>query len=111
MVTTVRAADEYMQRLIDAFNSAAVEGVMCRTMISVDWQGRLFDCDFNQMLQLGLAPDVPQTILDFDLSRLSQRRIMTGRHCFGCTAGAGSSCVPGKTGSFLDRTESSNPNF
>jgi len=84
--------DEYMQKLIDAFNPAAVEGVMCRTTLSVDWQGRLFDCDFNQMLELGIEPDMPQDIREFDLSQLVQRRIMTGRHCFGCTAGAGSGC-------------------
>lgn len=84
--------DAYMQKLIDTFNPAAVEGVMCRTTLSVDWQGRLFDCDFNQMLELGLAPDMPQHIRDFDIPRLANRRIATGRHCFGCTAGAGSGC-------------------
>jgi len=84
--------DAYMQKLIDTFNPAAVEGVMCRTTLSVDWQGRLFDCDFNQMLELGLAPDMPQHIRDFDISRLANRRIASGRHCFGCTAGAGSGC-------------------
>jgi len=84
--------DAYMQQLVDAFNPAAVEGVMCRTMLSVDWQGRLFDCDFNQMLELGLAPDMPQHVRDFDISRLTHRRIATARHCFGCTAGAGSGC-------------------
>lgn len=65
---------------------------MCRTMISVDWQGRLYDCDFNQMLELPInVSDVP-TIHDFDLARFVSRRIQTGRHCYGCTAGAGSSC-------------------
>jgi hypothetical protein len=61
-------------------------------MLSVDWQGRLFDCDFNQMLDLGLATRLPQHIRDFDLANLATRRIATGRHCYGCTAGAGSSC-------------------
>ncbi len=84
--------DEYLQTLIGAFNPAAVEGVMCRTTLSVDWQGRLFDCDFNQMLEVGLASEAPQHIREFDLSPLAKRRIMTGRHCFGCTAGAGSGC-------------------
>ena len=84
--------DEYMARLIGAFNPAAVERLMCRTMLSVDWRGRLFDCDFNQMLELGLAADMPRNIRDFDASRLAQRRIATARHCFGCTAGAGSGC-------------------
>jgi radical SAM/Cys-rich protein len=84
--------EEYMQTLIEAFNPAAVDGLMCRTMISVDWQGRLFDCDFNQMLDLSIESRTPQTIHNFDLKRLAGRRIATGRHCFGCTAGAGSSC-------------------
>jgi radical SAM/Cys-rich protein len=84
--------DEYMQTLIEAFNPAAVDGLMCRTMLSVDWQGRLFDCDFNQMLDLPVESPRPQTIFDFDLARLANRKIATGRHCFGCTAGAGSSC-------------------
>lgn len=84
--------DAYMPKLSDSFNPAAVEGVMCRTTLSVDWQGRLFDCDFNQMLGMGLKPDLPQNIHDLNLSRLVGRRIATGRHCFGCTAGAGSGC-------------------
>lgn len=84
--------DEYLQKLIDNFNFAAVEGVMCRTLLSVDWQGRLFDCDFNQMLDLNLAPGLPRNIREFDAARLAQRHIVTGRHCFGCTAGAGSGC-------------------
>jgi len=84
--------DEYMQKLIDNFNPAAVEGVMCRTTLSVDWQGRLFDCDFNQMLDLELAAGMPHNIRAFDAAMLAKRRIMTGRHCFGCTAGAGSGC-------------------
>jgi radical SAM/Cys-rich protein len=84
--------DEYMHTLVSAFNPAAVEGLMCRTMISVDWQGRLYDCDFNQMLELSLDASKPATIHDFDLSQLLHRQIATGRHCFGCTAGAGSSC-------------------
>ena len=85
--------DQYMQRLVDAFNPAAVDGVMCRTMLSVDWQGRLYDCDFNQMLELPLQPDAPQSIHDLDWQRLASRRITTGRHCYGCTAGAGSGCT------------------
>ena len=84
--------DDYMQTLIGAFNPAAVEGVMCRTTLSVDWQGRLFDCDFNQMLDLGVTGETAQNIREIDLSRLANRRITTGRHCFGCTAGAGSGC-------------------
>jgi hypothetical protein len=84
--------DEYMQRLIDAYNPVAASGVMCRTTLSVGWDGRLFDCDFNQMLELPLVPGQPQTIADFDAGRLAARSIRTGLHCYGCTAGAGSSC-------------------
>jgi radical SAM/Cys-rich protein len=84
--------ERYLRRLVEAFNPATVEGLMCRTLVSVDWTGRLYDCDFNQMLELGVAPGLPQTIADFDPARLAARRIMTGAHCFGCTAGAGSSC-------------------
>lgn len=87
--------DAYMQTLVEAFNPATLGGLMCRTMLSVDWQGNLSDCDFNQMLGLGLVPDQPRNILDFkehDLVGLLARHIVTGQHCFGCTAGAGSSC-------------------
>ena len=84
--------ERYMRKLIAAFNPAAVEGLMCRTLVSVDWTGRLYDCDFNQMLELPVAPELPQTIADFDPMKFAARRVMTGSHCFGCTAGAGSSC-------------------
>ncbi|MEX0977334.1 MAG: arsenosugar biosynthesis radical SAM (seleno)protein ArsS [Pirellulales bacterium] len=84
--------EAYMEKLSGAFNPAAVHGVMCRNMISVDWQGNLFDCDFNQMLELGLSPGVPRHIREFDIDQLARRPIRTGRHCFGCTAGAGSGC-------------------
>jgi radical SAM/Cys-rich protein len=82
----------YMQRLVDAFNPAAAAGVMCRTTLSVGWDGRLHDCDFNQMLGLTTGCGAPRHLADFDPARLETRRIVTGRHCFGCTAGAGSSC-------------------
>ena len=84
--------ETYMQKLVAAFNPAAAAGVMCRTTLSVDWQGRLYDCDFNQMLDLGLAPGLPQDIRAFDGGPLRHRLIVTGQHCYGCTAGAGSSC-------------------
>ena len=84
--------ETYLDSLLAAFNPVAAAGVMCRTMLSVDWQGRLYDCDFNQMLELGLARELPQHIRDFDLASLGARRVATGRHCYGCTAGAGSSC-------------------
>ncbi|MFY9343373.1 MAG: arsenosugar biosynthesis radical SAM (seleno)protein ArsS [Planctomycetota bacterium] len=82
----------YMERLVAAFNPAAVPGVMCRNTLSIGWDGRLYDCDFNQMLELPVAASAPRHVRDFDLARLQARRIVTDRHCFGCTAGAGSSC-------------------
>jgi radical SAM/Cys-rich protein len=83
--------ESYMQTLVDAFNPAAVHGVMCRNTISVSYQGYLYDCDFNQMLDLKVAGT--QTHLrDFDRTALESRDIVLNQHCFGCTAGAGSSC-------------------
>lgn len=84
--------DAYMERLANAFNPVAAAGVMCRSMISVGWDGTLYDCDFNQMLNLPVKEGMPRHIRDFDTARLSARRIVTGNHCYGCTAGAGSSC-------------------
>ncbi len=84
--------ERYMRKLLDAFNPATLDGLMCRRLVSVDWTGKLYDCDFNQMLELNVAAELPQTIADFDPEKLARRRIMTGRHCFGCTAGSGSSC-------------------
>ncbi|MDT7778922.1 MAG: hypothetical protein QOC99_1434 [Acidobacteriota bacterium] len=84
--------ERYMRRLVESFNPAAVEGLMCRTTLSVDWTGRLYDCDFNQMLELGVSGGLPQTISDFDPAQFARRSISTAPHCFGCTAGAGSSC-------------------
>ncbi|PYS97187.1 MAG: radical SAM protein [Acidobacteria bacterium] len=82
----------YMHRLLDAFNPAAVSGVMCQYTISVGWDGRLYDCDFNQMLDLPIAYGAPAHIRAFDPRDLRTHRIRTGNHCYGCTAGAGSSC-------------------
>ncbi len=84
--------EAYMTRLVTAFNPGAVAGVMCRNTLSIGWDGQLYDCDFNQMLELGLAGDAPRHIRDFDLAALEHRDIVTDRHCFGCTAGSGSSC-------------------
>jgi len=84
--------ESYMRKLVNAFNPTTISGLMCRSLISVDWRGRLYDCDFNQMLELGLKDNAPQTIAEFDFGVLQNRRIATGAHCFGCTAGAGSSC-------------------
>ena len=82
----------YLERLEAAFNPATLDGLMCRSLISVSWDGRLFDCDFNQMLELGLDDWAPATIFELDLAALAGRRICTADHCLGCTAGAGSSC-------------------
>jgi radical SAM/Cys-rich protein len=84
--------EEYLTRLVDAYNPAAAEGVMCRTTLSVGWDGTLYDCDFNQMLELPVAGNAPRHIRDFDPERLNGREIVTANHCYGCTAGAGSSC-------------------
>jgi radical SAM/Cys-rich protein len=84
--------DAYMQKLVTAFNPATVPGLMCRTMISVGYDGCLYDCDFNQMLDLEVDSSVPRHIDDFSAAALAGRPIVTARHCYGCTAGAGSSC-------------------
>ena len=84
--------EQYLERLASAFNAATVSGLMCRNTLSVDWQGNLHDCDFNQMLELPLAGSLPAHIRDFDPLPLANREIATGRHCYGCTAGAGSGC-------------------
>lgn len=88
--------ESYMELLAGAFNPATVPALMCRSLVSVDWQGNLYDCDFNQMLDLplGAAPQTGiHTIWDGDsLGELTHARIATSSHCFGCTAGAGSSC-------------------
>lgn len=84
--------DQYMTRLANAFNPAAAAGVMCRYTLSVGWDGRLYDCDFNQMLDLPVDHGAPPHIRDFDPAQLHHRRIVTRNHCYGCTAGSGSSC-------------------
>lgn len=82
----------YMERLAAAFNPAATTGVMCCYTLSVGWDGTLYDCDFNQMLELPVSQGTPRHIRDFDPSPLHHRRIVTRNHCYGCTAGSGSSC-------------------
>jgi radical SAM/Cys-rich protein len=86
--------EAYMDKLLAAFNPAAAEGVMCRSLISVSHDGRVYDCDFNQMLEMDAldARGEKLTIFDFDFDRLLKRPIQFGDHCLGCTAGAGSSC-------------------
>lgn len=83
---------DYMQTLIEAFNPGTIEGLMCRNTISVSWDGYLYDCDFNQMLDLKVASSDSQHINNFNLEALQQRSIVLNQHCYGCTAGAGSSC-------------------
>jgi len=84
--------ERYMQLLVRAFNPSAVRGVMCRTHLSVGWDGTLYDCDFNQMLAMAVDHGAPRTLDSLLQSNELSRRIRTGPHCFGCTAGAGSSC-------------------
>lgn len=84
--------ERYMRKLIQAYNPEAAAGVMCRYMVSVGWDGRLYDCDFNQMIELTTDGGAPRHIRDFDYAALKVRRIVTGQHCYGCTAGGGSSC-------------------
>ncbi|MCB0525875.1 MAG: arsenosugar biosynthesis radical SAM protein ArsS [Lewinellaceae bacterium] len=83
--------ESYMQSLVDAFNPGAVAGLMCRNTISVSFDGYLYDCDFNQMLDLKINGGKTH-LKDFDLSELESRTIVLNQHCYGCTAGAGSSC-------------------
>lgn len=84
---------EYMSLLVESFNPATVEGLMCRDTLSVDYQGRLYDCDFNQMLDINLAKGGVNFLWDVNPSQLTGGTIRTGSHCFACTAGAGSSCT------------------
>lgn len=84
--------DEYMDRLVTSFNPAAAQGVMCRNTISVGWDGTLYDCDFNQMLEMPVEDSAPQHISEWNELKLNNRDIRINQHCFGCTAGAGSSC-------------------
>jgi len=85
--------EEYNQLLIDNFNPATIAGLMCRDTISVSWTGEVFDCDFNQMLKMNWRNENgPLYLWDLDPAVVENRQILTGNHCFGCTAGAGSSC-------------------
>lgn len=88
--------DAYMELLATAFNPATLDGLMCRQLVSISWNGFLYDCDFNQMLELRLSNGTPFRLGErsaADLVRSLERRdIMVGMHCYGCTAGAGSSC-------------------
>lgn len=83
--------EDYMYSLVEAYNSAAVKNVMCRNTISISWDGYLYDCDFNQMLELKVASKI-QHISEYNEAVLNDRKIIISQHCYGCTAGAGSSC-------------------
>ncbi len=84
--------ETYVELLINSFNIATMEGLMCRNTLSVGWDGKLYDCDFNQMLGMTMRNGRPFTIADVTLKDLRDYAVHTGEHCFGCTAGAGSSC-------------------
>ena len=84
--------EDYMEKLVNAFNPAAASGVMCRNTISIGWDGSLYDCDFNQMLKLKTNHGSPEHIKNWNLKKLNEREIVLNQHCYGCTAGAGSSC-------------------
>ncbi len=84
--------EDYMSLLVRSFNPAAAAGLMCKNTLSVGYDGALYDCDFNQMLGLTVDTSAPAHIRNFDAAALQRRPIVVDRHCFGCTAGAGSSC-------------------
>ncbi len=84
--------EDYFNLLCHAFNPAALTHVMCRTTLSVGWDGSLYDCDFNQMLKLKVNHSAPDNIMNFDMERLKNREIVVNNHCYGCVAGSGSSC-------------------
>ncbi len=84
--------NDYMTLLSDSFNPEAAKNVMCTNTLSVDWNGNLYDCDFNQILRLPVQVKHSRNIMDFDLEELSKRKIVFNNHCLGCTAGEGSSC-------------------
>ncbi len=80
-----------MEKFVSAYNPLAAQNVMCRNTISVGWDGWLYDCDFNQMLELKVS-NQDKHISNFNNGQLSGREIIIGQHCYGCTAGSGSSC-------------------
>ncbi len=84
--------NDYMEKLINAFNPSAAEGIMCRSLLSVSYDGKIYDCDFNQMLDFQIFTNKPMTVFNFDYNKLVNREIIFDSHCFGCTAGSGSSC-------------------
>ncbi len=86
--------EAYLDKLVQAFNPSTIAGLMCRNTLSVAWDGTLYDCDFNQQLEMDMvlpAGSRPH-VANFDLDMWKSHRVRTARHCYGCTAGAGSSC-------------------
>jgi radical SAM/Cys-rich protein len=83
--------EKYMEKLVDAYNPVAASNVMCRNTISIGWDGYIYDCDFNQMLEMKVGTN-GKHISQFNADELNNRSILVGQHCYGCTAGAGSSC-------------------
>lgn len=84
--------EKYMGKLVGSYNPTAANNVMCKNTLSVSWEGYLYDCDFNQMLEMKVNHGAPTHLSDFNVELLEGRKILTGQHCYGCTAGAGSSC-------------------
>jgi len=84
--------DDYRRVLVEAFNPQTLDGLMCRHQVSIDWDGKLYDCDFNLALGLPLHSKAPRTVFEATADNLDRRSIRTGEHCYGCTAGSGSSC-------------------
>ncbi|MCA9730749.1 MAG: arsenosugar biosynthesis radical SAM protein ArsS [Deferribacteres bacterium] len=84
--------EDYLEKLVNAYNPIAAAGIMCRSLVSVSYDGRIFDCDFNQMLDMQIDNGELCTVYNFNYNKLMQRQIRFATHCFGCTAGAGSSC-------------------
>lgn len=83
--------EDYMQELVEAFNPITLNNIMCKNTLSIRWDGNIYDCDFNQMLDLKIASTC-QNIAEFNIEQITKRNIITSQHCYGCTAGAGSSC-------------------
>ena len=85
--------EEYVETLVQAFNPGTVDGLMCRSTVSIGWRGEVYDCDFNQMLNMQIRNGKPLYLWDITPEYLDDREILTGFHCLACTAGAGSSCT------------------
>ncbi|MCB9756925.1 MAG: arsenosugar biosynthesis radical SAM protein ArsS [Candidatus Omnitrophica bacterium] len=89
---TFNQLESYCELLVNSFNPGTLDGLMCRNTLSIGWDGKLFDCDFNQMLGMGMRKDHELTVFDVTKKDLESWQVLTANHCFGCTAGTGSSC-------------------